>query len=138
MLTTRLLTVLALFTFTLPGCDDAEGAKTPAAEAGAKKADSPAEHAEAEAPGGKLAALRAQIDKGGAFEDALAKVEEKMGKSPLQQGEFWNFGEYDASGACVHMVLVRGGDKVQQVQFTTYEPGSSGFGWCAEMKIDKP
>ena len=87
--------------------------------------------------GGKLAALNTTLKTGAPFDEVLARVEAKMGKSPLQQGEFWNFGEYDSSGACLHMVLVRSGDKVQQVQFAKYEPGSSGFGWCAELKIER-
>jgi|GEM_PF-2349430 len=137
MRTTRTVLVSALFAVALSGCDDTDAASKPAAAKGAEKGDD-TEKVNAEKAGGKLEALKAAIEKGSAFEDALAKVEKEMGESPLQQGEFWNFGEYDASGACVHMVLVRGGDKVQQVQFTKYEPGSSGFGWCSEMKIDKP
>ena len=140
MRTTRTVLVSALFAVALSGCDDTDAASKPAAAKGAEKGDDTEkdEPAKAEKSGGKLEALKAAIEKGSAFEDALAKVEKEVGESPLQQGEFWNFGEYDASGACVHMVLVRGGDKVQQVQFTKYEPGTSGFGWCSEMKVDKP
>ena len=137
-------TTVALLAFVLLGGCDGSDSEKPAAAGGAEKAEKaekaePAEeNAESAASGGKLETLKAEIDEGGSFADALAAVEKQMGESPLQQGEFWNFGEYDSSGACVHMVLVRGGDKVQQVQFTKYEPGSSGYGWCAEMKIDKP
>jgi len=134
-------TTVALLAFALLGGCDGSDSEKPAAAGGAEKAEKaePAEEeAEPAASGGKLETLKAEIDEGGSFADALAAVEKQMGESPLQQGEFWNFGEYDSSGACVHMVLVRGGDKVQQVQFTKYEPGSSGYGWCAEMKIDKP
>ena len=127
----RLAIVSVLLSLTLAsGCDDSSGAeKSDAAEATAqpKTVDT----------NNKLEALNAKLEKGEPFDAALSKVETQMGKSPLQQGEFWNFGEYDTSGACVHMVLVRGGETVQQVQFTKYEPGSSGFGWCSEMKIKK-
>ncbi len=107
-------------------CDDAKADATePTAEASQHR-------------GGKLVALKASIDQGDDFEKTLAKVEAQMGASPLQQDDFWNFGEYDENGACVHMVLMKGGQALQQLQFHTYEPGSSGFGWCAEMKIDAP
>ena len=117
----------------LSGCDGGS------AGTGSEAADTPNPHEKNrdEAVGTRLEALEASVKQGAPFDEALAAVEEEMGKSPLQQGEFWNFGEYDSSGACLHLVLVRSGDKVQQVQFTKYEPGSSGFGWCAEMKIER-
>lgn len=117
----------------LSGCDGGSAGR------GSEAADTPNPHEKNrdEAVGTRLEALEVSVKQGAPFDEALAAVEEEMGKSPLQQGEFWNFGEYDSSGACLHLVLVRSGDKVQQVQFTKYEPGSSGFGWCAEMKIER-
>ncbi len=91
MRTTRTVLVSALFAVALSGCDDTDAASKPAAAKGAEKGDD-TEKAKAEKSGGKLEALKAAIEKGSAFEDALAKVEKEMGESPLQQGEFWNFG----------------------------------------------
>lgn len=121
-------------------CDKSDAARgDDAGEAEAVEAD--ADHSEnADAPTegeAKLAVLKASLKSGESFDAALAKVQKQMGESPMQQGEFWNFGEYDAEGNCIHMVLVRGGDKLSQVQYQVYEPGSSGFGWCDELKISK-
>jgi len=120
-------------------CDKSDSGGEDAA--GAEVVEADADRSEtADAPGkaeAKLTSLEASLKSGESFDAALAKVEKEMGESPMQQGEFWNFGEYDADGNCIHMVLVRSGDKLSQVQYQVYESGSSGFGWCDEMKISK-